>query len=137
MESQHFVDPIRAKFVKAEGTIETLLRFIENHSDRPDWCGEAQLKIGYLYRAKGDYVNAIATYQKAIDDYGEFKPTMTNAPSNAQYGLIDSIARMEIARCYNKMGKEKKALEVFEGINDNEPLKESWRRKLFPETMEK
>ncbi len=107
-------DSTGAAFQAAQDSTDALADFIRSHPGRPGLSGEAQLRIGYLLAHRGDLPAAIEAYEVAISDYSDVLAPLRNAKVS-----VADIARLHIASCYKKMGKDKEALAAYDAIADD------------------
>jgi tetratricopeptide (TPR) repeat protein len=90
-----------------KGSIEAAEQFIQDHPIERDFCAGALLHIASV-QARQDKKKAIASYQRAIDEYGE----ELIPDKNASLTVADD-ASFKIARLECDMGNREKALAIY------------------------
>jgi hypothetical protein len=90
-----------------KGSVEVAEQFILDHPTERDFCAGALLHIASL-QARQDKKKAIASYQKAIDEYGEELIPNRNGPL-----IVADDASFKIARLECDMGNREKALATY------------------------
>jgi tetratricopeptide (TPR) repeat protein len=91
---------------RAPGSIEAAEKFIREHKGNGDLCGGLLLEIARWQAS--DPQKAIATYQRAIKEYGD-----THVPARCAPFTIGNSARLEIAKLERALGHREKALAIF------------------------
>jgi len=94
-------------YFKTYRSMEAAEKFIRDHPNERDFCAGALLNIA-ARQARQDKNKAIASYQKAVDEYGdEIVPD-----KNANF-TVANWALFRIARLERDIGNQEKALKIF------------------------
>jgi len=91
---------IEAESGNTQEAIEIMERVINLYKDgifSIETAAEAQLKIGHIYRKVGDYPQAIKSFQKAIDQYGD------TSYAKASGDNISEINKRKVGDIYGKV----------------------------------
>lgn len=89
-------------------SIEAAQDFIRTHADEKDLCAGALLNMAGRYDRQGKKKEAIATYQRAIDEYAD-----QMIPEINMAIMVKDAALFDIGKLERDIGNRDKALEIF------------------------
>jgi len=100
--------PLTTAYFESLKSIEAAQDFIRRHADEKDLCAGALLCMARLYAKQGKRKEAIATYQRAIDEYPD-----QMIPEINMAIMVKDAALFDVGKLERDIGNKDKALEIF------------------------